>query len=64
MSVIHFIDPEVISIGGGVSNASDIILEGLEEKIKKRVIYNGNGVAKIVIAEFKNDAGILGASAL
>ena len=64
VSIIHFIDPEIISIGGGVSNASDILLDNLEEEIQKRVIYNGNGVAKVVIAEFKNDAGILGASAL
>lgn len=64
VSIIHFIDPEIISIGGGVSNASDIILDGLDEEIHKRVIYNENGVAKVVIAEFKNDAGILGASSL
>ena len=64
ISIIHFIDPEIISIGGGVSNASDIILENLEKEIGKRVIYNKNGLAKIVIAKFKNDAGILGASAL
>lgn len=64
VSIVHFIDPEIISIGGGVSNSSDIILEGLEEELSKRAIYNGNGIAKIVIAEFKNDAGILGASAL
>lgn len=64
ISIVHFIDPEIISIGGGVSNSSDILLEGLEDELNKRVIYNGNGVAKIVIAHFKNDAGILGASAL
>ena len=64
VSIVHFIDPEIISIGGGVSNANEIILEGLEEELNKRVIYNGNGIAKIVIAHFKNDAGILGASAL
>ena len=64
ISIVHFIDPEIISIGGGVSNSSDIHLEGLEDELNKRVIYNGNGVAKIVIAHFKNDAGILGASAL
>lgn len=64
VSIIHFVDPEIISIGGGVSNANEIILEDLQEEIHNRVIYNGNGVAKVVIAEFKNDAGILGASAL
>ena len=64
ISIIHFIDPDIISIGGGVSNASDIILEGLEDEINKKVIYNKNGLAKVVIAKFKNDSGILGASAL
>ncbi|MGL5329727.1 MAG: ROK family protein [Peptostreptococcaceae bacterium] len=64
VSIAHFIDPEIISLGGGVSNASEIVLEGLEDELNKRIIYNGNGIAKIVIAQFKNDAGILGASAL
>lgn len=64
VSIIHSIDPEVISIGGGVSNASDIILDGLSQMVNDNVIFNGAGIPDIVIAEFKNDAGILGASAL
>ncbi|WP_042272086.1 ROK family protein [[Clostridium] dakarense] len=63
-NIINFIDPEVISIGGGVSNASDIMLEGLSEQIKKHLPFDGAGIGEIVIAKFKNDAGILGASAL
>ncbi|RDY28795.1 ROK family protein [Romboutsia weinsteinii] len=64
VSIIHSIDPEVISIGGGVSNASDIVLDGLSQMVNDNVIFNGAGIPDIVIAEFKNDAGILGASAL
>lgn len=63
-NIVNFIDPEVISIGGGVSNASDIMLEGLSEQIKKHLPFDGAGIGEIVIAKFKNDAGILGASAL
>lgn len=63
-NIINFIDPDVISIGGGVSNASEIIFDGLEELIRKYVVFSNEEIADIVIAEFKNDAGILGASAL
>lgn len=64
VSIIHSIDPDVISIGGGVSNASDIVLDGLSDMVNESVIFNGSGIPDMVIAEFKNDAGILGASAL
>lgn len=63
-NIINFLDPEVISIGGGISNASDIMLDGLEMLIRKHVIFSKEDIADIVIAKFKNDAGILGASAL
>lgn len=63
-NIINFIDPDVISIGGGVSNASDIILDGLDDMVKKHIPFDGAGIGDIVIAKFKNDAGILGASAL
>lgn len=63
-NIINFLDPEVISIGGGISNASDIMLDGLELLVRKHVIFSEEDIANIVIAKFKNDAGILGASAL
>lgn len=63
-NIVNFIDPGVISIGGGVSNASDILLDGLCEEVKKHLPYKETPIGDIVIAKFKNDAGILGASAL
>lgn len=63
-NIVNFIDPQVISIGGGVSNASDIMLNGLTDKVKKHLPFKDGNIGDIVIAEFKNDAGILGASAL
>jgi glucokinase len=63
-NIVNFIDPQVISIGGGVSNASDIMLEGLTQKVKQHLPFKEGNIGEIVIAKFKNDAGILGASAL
>ena len=63
-NIVNFIDPGVISIGGGVSNASDILLDGLCEEVNKHLPYKETPIGDIVIAKFKNDAGILGASAL
>ena len=63
-NIVNFIDPAVISIGGGVSNASDILLDGLSEQVKKHLPFKKSKIGDIVIAKFKNDAGIIGASAL
>ena len=63
-NIVNFMDPAVISIGGGVSNASDIVLEGLTEGVKQYLPFKETIIGDIVIAKFKNDAGILGASAL
>ena len=63
-NIVNFIDPAVISIGGGVSNASDILLDGLSENVKQHLPFKKTKIGDIVIAKFKNDAGIIGASAL
>ena len=39
-SMINTLDPEVISIGGGVSRASDIILSEIEDLIKEHILYD------------------------
>lgn len=63
-NIVNFIDPAVISIGGGISNASDILLDGLSEQVKQHLPFKKTKIGDIVIAKFKNDAGIIGASAL
>lgn len=63
-NIVNFIDPDVVSIGGGVSNASNIILDNLSDEVKKHLPFKESNICDIVIAKFKNDAGILGASEL
>lgn len=57
--------PEVIIIGGGISNAGDDIVKPLQRYVSRN-IYGAqyNPKIKVVAATLKNDAGIIGAAAL
>ncbi|MBO3443191.1 ROK family protein [Clostridium sp. CCUG 7971] len=63
-SIINILDPEIISIGGGVSRASDIILKDIELIIREYVLYRNEEFAKVVCATLGSDAGIIGAAFL
>lgn len=57
--------PEVIIIGGGISNQGDYIIKPLQRYVSRN-IYGAeyNPKIKVVAATLKNDAGIIGAAAL
>ena len=60
-NIINIFQPEVLSIGGGISNEGDSLLETLVPLIRAEVY--GHGVVpdtRICIAELKNNAGIIG----
>lgn len=63
-NIINSMDPHVIALGGGVSRAGDILLEGLKEEVRKHIVYKEENFADIVIAELGNEAGIIGAAFL
>lgn len=64
-NLINIFEPQIISIGGGFGHYEDIFLERLREKIASTGgLYNKYDLPKIVIAELKNDAGIIGAAML
>ena len=63
-NLINTIDPHIIAIGGGVSRGGDIILEGLEDEVRKHILYKKEKFAKIVTATLGNEAGIIGAAFL
>jgi glucokinase len=64
-NMINIFQPEVISLGGGVSNERENLLKPLVPLIRKEQ-YGGDLVplTKICIAELGNDAGIIGAAFL
>lgn len=62
-NLINIFEPEVISIGGSFAHYKEVLLGRLENKLlEKTELYNKENLPKIVLAELKNDAGIIGAA--
>ena len=59
-NLIKFLDPDVIVLGGGVSNVDEIYTEGLE-RVKKYVFHN-DLYTPIVKNQCGDSAGVLGAA--
>lgn len=62
VNLINILQPEVVSIGGGISNERDNLLIPLIKVIKR--MTKAPLETKICIAELRNDAGIVGAAML
>ena len=64
-NLINIFEPEAISIGGSFAHYKDILLDRLEKELaKKEELFNKGKPPKIVFAELKNDAGIIGSAML
>jgi len=65
VNVINSFRPQVVAIGGGVSNQGERLLKPIREIVNK-YSYGSEFIKppKIVIAKYGNDAGILGAAFL
>ena len=59
-SLCSVVDPEVVVLGGGVSKAGDVLLEGVQPYFHKYVFHAASG-AKFALASLGNDAGAYGA---
>ena len=64
-NIVNIFQPEVLSIGGGISNERDNLLIPLREKVEREQ-YSREGTPKpeLRIATLRNDAGIIGAAVL
>ncbi len=61
-NLINIFEPEAISIGGSFSYYEEIFLVKLQREIvKENATFNNRKEIKILMAELKNDAGIIGA---
>ncbi|HRR90441.1 MAG TPA: ROK family protein, partial [Eubacteriales bacterium] len=57
--------PEIIIMGGGISNEGDYIVKPIQRYLNKHIYGKGyNPKIKVTAASLKNDAGIVGAAAL
>ena len=59
-NVCSTVDPEVVVIGGGVSKAGDVLIQGIEPYFHKCVFHAASG-ARFALASLGNDAGAYGA---
>jgi len=62
-NIINTFNPEIIILGGGLSRV-DILTKPAIELAKKKVVYPALKTTKIVTSKLKEDAAMLGASAL
>lgn len=64
-SIIALLQPELVAIGGGLSKEGDYILKPLLKELDAMsLLKNDPMTTKVTMAQFENDAGILGASLL
>jgi glucokinase len=57
-------DPDLVVIGGGLSNMGDVLLDPVREIVKDRVYFSHLTQLQIVQAQLGSDAGYKGAAAL
>lgn len=63
VNLINIFEPQAISIGGSFGHYEKIFIERLKNKINENgELYNKEQIPEIVVAELKNDAGIIGAA--
>ncbi|MBM7652405.1 ROK family glucokinase [Neobacillus cucumis] len=60
----NMLNPETIVIGGGVSAAGDMLLNGVEEYFQKFAFPTVRTSTKLKLAQLGNDAGVIGAASL
>lgn len=64
VSCENFIQPEIISIGGGISREGDYLLDPIREYVSANGFNKFMPKSRIVTAKLFNDAGIIGAAML
>lgn len=64
-SIINILAPEILVIGGGVSNEGENLLRPLVERVRPQLyIHTPEKQTRIVLATLGNDAGLIGAAFL
>ena len=63
-NLVNILNPEAIVLGGGVSNAGELIFGPIRETIQRRAMIVPRKTVQVVRATLGHDAGIIGASLL
>jgi glucokinase len=63
-SAVNLLNPEVVVIGGGVSEGGASFIRRIEKEVKRRAFPSATKHLKVVRAKLGNDAGFIGAAIL
>lgn len=63
-SALNLLDIRTVIVGGGVANSGRVLLDEIENTIKKRALPNIAENIKVIHAYFRKDTGIYGAALL
>jgi glucokinase len=63
-NIIAFVNPEMISLGGGVASAGDFMLDAVRPQVDTLTTMVPKGTTQIVVAQLGNDAGQVGAATM
>ncbi len=63
-NLVNIFNPEVVVIGGGVSEAGDLLLDPAREVMARRALAPGRDVVRVAAAAFGAEAGMVGAAIL
>src|SRR6266487_929939 len=64
VNIIHIFNPEIIILGGCVSQMGDLLIEPARRIVEARAMQVPREAARIVMAELGSDVGLIGAGAL
>ncbi|MDQ2888213.1 MAG: ROK family protein, partial [Chloroflexota bacterium] len=64
VNIIHIFNPELIILGGGVSQIGELLIEPARRVVEARAMPVSRDAARIVMAELGTDTGLVGAGAL
>jgi len=63
VNLIHIFDPQLVIIGGGVSNDFDLLIGPINDAVTERIMPDYKGGADVVRSALGDDSGIFGAIA-
>ena len=63
-SLVVTLDPDLIVLGGGMSEAGDVLIAPARESLRRNASFSGHALPTIVAASLGNDAGLVGVADL
>lgn len=64
VGLIHVFDPDMVVLGGGLTEEFDLLMRGITKEIKRRVLGKDQDKIPVVKSDLGDNAGLLGAAAL